>query len=85
MIPECGYMGFVDVVKNGLDAAITREGNLLRVNAASGIELFDMQGNLVRKVNAAGGTTATTMSLEGLHQGLYIAKSGKNRIKTAVK
>ena len=85
MIPECGYMGFVDVVKNGLDAAITREGNLLRVNAASGIELFDMQGNLVRKVNAAGGTTATTMSLEGLHQGLYIAKSGKNRIKIAIK
>ncbi len=85
MIPECGYMGFVDVVKNGLDAAITREGNLLRVNAASGIELFDMQGNLVRKVNAAGGTTATTMSLEGLHQGLYIAKSGKNRVKIAVK
>ena len=64
--------------------SLTRQGNMLvaQGNHAS-IRLFDMNGNLVREVRAL--SSNAKMSLAGLHQGMYIAKSAGQTLKVNVK
>ena len=51
---------------------LRREGMMLY--ASSNIKLFDVNGNLVR-------SGSTELSLQGLRQGVYIAKSGSRQLK----
>jgi hypothetical protein len=48
------------------------------------IKLFDLKGNLVRTAgsNAA---DATTMQLQGIRQGVYIARNGAQTLRVQVK
>lgn len=59
---------------------LSREGNVLRANAS--IHLFDLNGNLVRNVT---GTGRCEMSLEGLRQGVYHARSGSSTLRVQVR
>jgi aryl-phospho-beta-D-glucosidase BglC (GH1 family) len=59
---------------------LTRDGNMLRSDKP--IRLFDMNGNLVRAVNTNG---KAELSLNGLGQGMYIAKSAGKSLRVNVK
>jgi len=59
---------------------LSREGNMLRSDAD--ISLFDLNGNLVRNVT---GTGRCEMSLEGLRQGVYHARSGSSTLRVQVR
>lgn len=65
-------------------ASLSRQGNLLvaQGNRAS-IQLFDLNGNLVREAKAL--STSVSMSLAGLHQGMYIAKSAGHTLKVNIR
>ena len=71
-IPEA-----IDVRNGGVTSSfgnihLRREGTMLYASAA--IKLFDINGNLVR-------SGSTELSLQGLRQGVYIAKSGNRQLK----
>ena len=51
---------------------LRREG--VKLYASAAIKLFDINGNLVR-------SGSTELSLQGLRQGVYIAKSGSRQLK----
>lgn len=65
-------------------ASLSRQGNLLvaQGNRAS-IQLFDLNGNLIREVQAV--SSNAIMSLAGLRQGTYIAKSGLKTLRVSIK
>ena len=98
LIPECGYtedalcnMGITQYCATtgiGKSAkvvtSIIREGSNLTVQGAqSPIHLFDMNGNLIRRANAE--SNRSTMNLDGLKCGMYIAKCGNSVLKVNVK
>ena len=58
-----------------------REGDMVRSSAA--IHLFDMNGNLVRTAKVSAGDAQ--MSLQGLRQGMYIARSGHKVLKVQIR
>lgn len=59
---------------------LSREGNTLHSDAS--IRLFDVNGNLVRN---ATGTGRCEMSLEGLRQGIYHARSGSSSLRVQIR
>ena len=82
MIPECGWSPIVpNTVASATGVQLHREGNTLY--GTGKITLFDMNGNLVR----ASGNTAgkSTLQLQGIKQGLYIAKCGNKSLKFIAK
>ena len=54
---------------------LRREGTMLSANG--NIKLFNINGKLIRK-------GASKISLQGLHQGVYIAKSGSQLLKVNI-
>ena len=77
MIPECGWTGWKTVQPAATSVKFYREGNTLY--GTGKIMLFDINGNLVRTSSATAGRTE--MSLQGIKQGLYIAKCGSKSLK----
>ena len=77
MIPECGWTGWKTVQPAATSVKFSREGNTLY--GTGKIMLFDINGNLVRTSSATAGRTE--MSLQGIKQGLYIAKCGSKSLK----
>ena len=80
MIPECGWIDALPTVA-GAAVKFHREGNSLY--GTGKIMLFDLNGNLVRTANQASGTTE--MQLQGIHQGVYIAKCQGEAFRIQVK
>lgn len=70
----------INPVRSLATSTLVRNGNMLVSSKA--IQLFDLSGKLVRTANDG---VTTTMSLEGIHQGLYIAKSGTSMLKVMLK
>jgi len=62
---------------------LTREGNALRSNVS--IRLFDLNGNTVRVVDAGIANGHCEMSLQGLRQGMYIARSGNSLLRVQIR
>ncbi len=64
-----------------------RQGDMLIAKGGNaGIKLFDLNGNLIRETRNAKATGAQiSLSLQGLHTGLYIAKSGYQSLKINIK
>ena len=81
MIPECGWPEALHPVVSATGVQLHREGNTLY--GTGKITLFDMNGNLVR----TSGNTAnkSTLQLQGIKQGLYIAKCGNKTLKFIAK
>jgi len=81
MIPECGWPEALHPVVSATGVQLHREGNTLY--GTGKIMLFDMNGNLVR----TSGNTAnkSTLQLQGIKQGLYIAKCGNKTLKFIAK
>ena len=81
MIPECGW---TEALHMGAGAAVKfrREGNTLQ--GMGTIKLFDLKGNLVRTAGS-NATDATTMQLQGIRQGVYIAKCQGHTMQIQVK
>ena len=81
MIPECGWPEALHPVVSATGVQLYREGNTLY--GTGKIMLFDMNGNLVR----TSGNTAdkSTLQLQGIKQGLYIAKCGNKTLKFIAK
>jgi hypothetical protein len=67
-------------VKTG--AKFTRNGNTLY--GIGNISLYDLKGNLVRTAGN-NASEATTMQLQGIHQGVYIAKCQGHTMRIQVK
>ena len=80
MIPECGWTGALPTVA-GATVKFHRSGNTLY--GTGKIMLFDLNGNLVRTANRATGTTE--MQLQGIHQGVYVAKCQGEAFRIQVK
>ena len=80
MIPECGWNGALPTVA-GTTVKFHRSGNTLY--GTGKIMLFDLNGNLVRTTNRATGTTE--MQLQGIHQGVYVAKCQGEAFRIQVK
>lgn len=65
-------------------ATLSRQGNMLMAQGdRATIQLFDMNGNMIREVRAI--SSQATMSLAGLRQGTYIAKSGLKTLRVSIK
>ncbi len=65
-------------------ASLSRQGNMLMAQGdRATIQLFDMNGNMIREVRAI--SSQATMSLAGLRQGTYIAKSGLKTLRVSIK
>jgi aryl-phospho-beta-D-glucosidase BglC (GH1 family) len=84
LIPECGWTEWPPMALPavaGTQVNFYREGNTL--HGTGKISLFDMNGNLVR----TSGNTAdkSTLQLQGIKQGLYIAKCGSKTLKLIAK
>ena len=80
LIPECGWKESLPTVAR-THVEFYREGNTLY--GTGKIMLFDMNGNLVR---ASGNTSGkSTLQLQGIKQGLYIAKCGTKSLKLIAK
>ena len=79
-IPECGWIDALPTVA-GTNVEFYREGNTLYGTAK--ISLFDMNGNLVRTSSNTSGKS--TLQLQGIKQGLYIAKCGSKALKFIAK
>ena len=79
-IPECGWIDALPTVA-GTHVEFYREGNVLYGTAK--ISLFDMNGNLVRASSNTSGKS--TLQLQGIKQGLYIAKCGSKTLKFIAK
>jgi hypothetical protein len=81
MIPECGW---TEALHMGAGAAVKfrREGNTLQ--GMGTIKLFDLKGNLVRTAGS-NASDATTMQLQGIRQGVYIARNGAQTLRVQVK
>ena len=77
MIPECGWTGWKTVQPAATNVKFYREGNTLY--GTGKIMLFDMNGNLVRTSGKTAGKS--TLQLQGIKQGLYIAKCGSESLK----
>ena len=80
MIPECGWNGALPTVAEAT-VKFHRSGNTLY--GTGKIMLFDLNGNLVRTANRATGTTE--MQLQGIHQGVYVAKCQGEAFRIQVK
>ncbi|WP_295097756.1 glycoside hydrolase family 5 protein [uncultured Fibrobacter sp.] len=80
MIPECGWNDALPTVA-GATVKFHRSGNTLY--GTGKIMLFDLNGNLVRTANRATGTTE--MQLQGIHQGVYVAKCQGEAFRIQVK
>jgi len=73
----------LDATTQSPRASLTRQGNLLVAQGSRAeIRLFDMNGNLIRQVRS---TSNATLSLTGLSNGMYIAKSGSTTLKVKIK
>jgi len=90
LIPECGYFGEehnpwnIGSVPQVATATLIRQGNMLMAQGDhASIQLFDLNGNLIREVRAV--SEKVSMSLAGLRQGSYIAKSGNKTLKVNLK
>ena len=81
MIPECGWPEALHPVVSATGVQLHREGNTLY--GTGKITLFDMNGNLVRTSGSSAGNTE--LQLQGLKQGLYIAKCGNKSLKFIAK
>lgn len=81
MIPECGWTGWKTVQPAATSVKFYREGNTLY--GTGKIMLFDMNGNLVRTSGNTAGKS--TLQLQGIKQGLYIAKCGNKSLKFIAK
>lgn len=61
----------------------------VQIPGVSEIQIFDMQGRKVKQVPLVGGQSSTTLSLDGMNEGLYLIKlvqrSGKFRLERFVK
>ena len=82
MIPECGWPEALHSVANIAGIRFRREGNTLQ--GMGTIKLFDLKGNLVRTAGS-NATDATTMQLQGIRQGVYIARNGAQTLRVQVK
>ena len=82
MIPECGWPEALHSVANIAGIRFRREGNTLQ--GMGTIKLFDLKGNLVRTAGS-NATDATTMQLQGIRQGVYIAKCQGQAMQIQVK
>lgn len=80
MIPECGWIDALPTVA-GTHVEFYSEGNTLYGTAK--ISLFDMNGNLVRTSGSSAGNTE--LQLQGIKQGLYVAKCGNKSLKIIAK
>ena len=82
MIPECGWSPIVpNTVASATGVQLHREGNTLY--GTGKITLFDMNGNLVRTSGSSTGNTE--LQLQGIKQGLYVAKCGNKSLKIIAK
>lgn len=61
------------------DAEFIVTENTINVAGANGIELYNLAGMLVKSTNG------TTLGLNGLQNGVYVAKSGKNVRKVVIR
>ena len=82
MIPECGWSDALNSVAQSAGIKLRREGNTLQ--GMGTIKLFDLKGNLVRTAGS-NATDATTMQLQGIRQGVYIAKCQGHTMQIQVK
>ena len=81
MIPECGWPDALPTAASTADVKFYREGNTLY--STGNIVLFDLNGNMVR--TAKHSAEHTELSLSGLRQGMYIAKSGAQTLRVQVR
>ncbi|MBR4560049.1 MAG: glycoside hydrolase family 5 protein [Fibrobacter sp.] len=81
MIPECGWPESLNLSVHA-SFKFRREGNTLQGKGT--IKLFDLKGNLVRTAGSET-TEATTMQLQGVRQGVYIAKCQGKTMQVQVK
>ena len=82
MIPECGWNPIVlNTVVSATGVQLHREGNTLY--GTGKITLFDINGNLVRTSGSSAGNTE--LQLQGIKQGLYVAKCGNKSLKIIAK
>ena len=85
LIPECGWTEWPPIALPAVEATTQvkfyREGNTLRSNAT--IRLFDLNGNMVRAGKASAGHAE--LSLSGLRQGMYIAKSDSQTLRVQIR
>ena len=82
MIPECGWPDALHPATTlNANTHLSLEGNVVRSNAT--ILLFDLNGNMVRTAKASAGHAE--LSLSGLRQGIYIAKSGAQTLRVQVR
>jgi len=84
LIPECGWTEWPPMALPavaGTQVNFYREGNTLY--GTGKITLFDMNGNLVRTSGSSAGNTE--LQLQGIKQGLYVAKCGNKSLKIIAK
>jgi len=75
--------GNVSRAAAGVSSRMFREGNLIvSFELGEGILLFDMNGNLIRSAASRG--SRTTLDLQGVKAGSYIAQCGNNTLRVPV-
>ena len=82
MIPECGWPLETILPSIHTSSKFRHEGNTLQ--GMGKIKLFDLKGNLVRTAGNDD-AEATTMQLQGIRQGVYIAKCQGKTMPVQVK
>jgi hypothetical protein len=80
LIPDCGWKEALPTVA-GTHVEFYREGNTL--HGTGKIMLFDMNGNLVR--TSSNTPDKSTLQLQGIKQGVYIAKCGSKSLMLITK